>query len=174
MDSGISVLAYSIGMYMKLFVIILTLGISFTVSAQRNDHVFESRYVQKAPVYLMGDDSAGRYYFHHFPGMDSLLPKAIAYGDTLKYLRVYFSFVIDKYGLITEPHFIRIASTRYAQSKNAKTVNYFLQDEAYYEKAIKQMLRKMGFWKPALQNGIPVSCRIEEYLQFWVGITPPL
>lgn len=152
----------------------LILSTSSTVFGQRNDHVFESRYVQRIPFYPMGDDSAGRYYFHHFPGMDSLLPKAIANGDTLKYFRVYFSFVIDKYGLITEPHFIRIASTRYAQSRNAKTVNYFLQDEWYYEKAIKQMLRKMGFWKPALQNGIPVSCRVEEYFQFWLGITQPL
>ncbi len=152
----------------------LILSTSSTVFGQRNDHVFEARYVQKPPVYPMGDDSAGRYYFHHFPGMDSLLPKAISNGDTLKYFRVYFSFVIDKYGLITEPHFIRIATTRYAQSRNAKTVNYFLQDEWYYEKAIKQMLRKMGFWKPALQNGIPVSCRVEEYFQFWVGITAPL
>jgi hypothetical protein len=154
---------------MRVLAILLILGMSSTISGQRYDHVYALRYVQQAPVYPMGIDSAKRYYFNHFPGMDSLLPKAITNGDTLKYIRVYFSFVIDKYGLITEPHFIRIASTRYAQSLNARTANYFFEDEFYYEKAIKQMLRKMGFWKPALQNGIPVSCRIEDYFQFWVG-----
>ena len=157
---------------MRLFIIWLVLGISSTISGQRYGHVYESRYVQQPPLYPMGIDSARRYYFQHFSGMDSLLPKAIANGDTSKYLRVYFSFVVDKYGLITEPHFIRIASTRYAQSLNAKTVIYFLEDELYYEKAIKQILRKMGSWKPAMKDGVSVSCRVEDYFQFWLGITP--
>jgi hypothetical protein len=38
---------------------------------------------------------------------------------------------------------------------------------------IKQMLRKMGSWKPAIQEGIPVNCRVEDYFQFWVGTTLP-
>ena len=157
---------------MRLFLIILMSVSSVIIFGQRNDRVYESRYIQQAPVYPKGIDSARRYYYHHFTGMDSLLSKAIAYGDTLKYLRVYFSFVIDQYGLITEPHFIRIASTRYAQSLHAKTVLYFLNDEPYYEKAVKQMLRKMGSWKAGLQDGVPVSCRVEDYFQFWLGITP--
>ena len=157
---------------MRLFLIILLSVSSVVILGQRYDRVYESRYIQQAPVYPKGIDSARRYYFHHFTGMDSLLSKAIVYGDTLKYLRVYFSFVIDKYGLITEPHFIRIASTRYAQSLHAKTVLYFLNDEPYYEKAVKQMLQKMGSWKAALQDGVPVSCRVEDYFQFWLGITP--
>ena len=160
---------------MRLFLIMLMSVSSVVILGQRYDRVYESRYIQQAPVYPKGIDSARRYYFHHFTGMDSLLSKAIVYGDTLKYLRVYFSFVIDKYGLITEPHFIRIASTRYAQSLNAKTVNYFSADELYYEKAIKQMLRKMDSWKPALYKGVPVSCRMEDYFQFWAGMGgPPL
>lgn len=167
---------------MRSFFLTVLLGAALTAFSQKNryprngwyDRIFEYRYVQQPPFYPMGVDSCRRYYFNHFQGMDSLLNKATAYGDTLKYLRVYFSFVIDKYGLITDPHFIRIASTRYSKSLYAKTVLYFTEDDSYYEKAVKQMLRKMGSWKPAMQNGVPVSCRIEDYFQFWLGITPPI
>ena len=167
---------------MRLFIFMLMLGSTvpgFTQTKQGGSYnwyhkVFESRFVQQPPLYTMGIDSARRYYFNHFSGIDSVTNKAVAYGDTLKYLRVYFSFVIDKYGFITDPHFTRIASTRYAKSINAKTVLYFIDDEMYYEKVIKQMLRKMSSWKPALQDGIPVTCRVEDYFEIWIGITPPL
>jgi hypothetical protein len=35
------------------------------------------------------------------------------------------------------------------------------------------MIGKMPFWKPGLQNGVPVDSRVEDFLQFWVGINPP-
>ena len=167
---------------MRFYIFIFFGCLNYTGFAQTNsfrpnntyNKVFESRYVQQPPVFTMGADSAGSYYFKHFPAADSILLKAVAYGDTAKYLRIYFSFVVDKYGFITEPHFIRIASTRYAKSLYAKTLLYFLDDEMYYEKAIKQMLRKMNGWKPAMQNGTAVACRIEEYFQFWIGINQPL
>lgn len=97
--------------------------------------------------------------------MDSLISKAVAHGDTAKYLRIYFSFVVDKYGFFTDTHFIRAASTRYAKSFTAKTITY-IGNEAYYEKLVKEMLRKMSPWKPALKDGVPVSCRIVDYFQF--------
>jgi hypothetical protein len=31
----------------------------------------------------------------------------------------------------------------------------------------------MSFWKPGLYNGVPVNCRVKDYLQFWVGINLP-
>lgn len=166
---------------MRLFFLTVSVLATLTVFSQKNryprndgyDRIFEYRYMQQPPFYPMGVDSCRRYYFNHFQGMDSLLKKVTAYGDTMKYLRLYFSFVIDKYGLITDPHFIRVASTRYSKSLNAKTVLYFQEDSIYYEKAVKQMLRKMGSWKPAMQDGVPVSCRMEDYFQFWMGITQP-
>ncbi len=97
--------------------------------------------------------------------MDSLVSKAVAHGDTAKYLRVYFTFVVDKYGFLSAPDFIRIATTRYAKSFTAKTVTY-IGGDAYFEKLIKEMLRKMDPWKPALKDGVPVSCRVEDYFQF--------
>lgn len=167
---------------MRLYISILFGCLGYTGLAQTNsfrqnstdNKVFESRYVQQLPVFCMGADSARNYYFKHFPATDSILIKAVSYGDTAKYLRIYFSFVVDKYGFITDPHFIRIASTRYAKSLYAKTVFYFLEDEIYYEKAIKQMLRKMNGWKPALQNGTAVACRVEDFFEFWIGMNPSL
>ena len=167
---------------MRLFIFMFLSGLTVTGFSQIKPgagnnwyhKIFESRYVQQLPVYAMGVDSARRYYFNHFSAIDSLLKKSIAHGDTVKYLRVYFSFVIDKYGFITDPHFIRIASTRYAKSLNAKTVLYFIDDDMYYEKVVKQMLRKMSSWKPAMQDGIPVACRVEDYFEIWIGLSPPL
>lgn len=127
--------------------------------------IYETRYVQQPPVYPMGIDSCRRYYFSHFGGMDSIVLKVVAHGDTAKYLRVYFSFVVDKYGFLSAPHFTRTASTRYAKSVTAKTITY-IGNEVYYDKLIKEMLRKMAPWKPALKDGVPVSCRVEDYFQF--------
>ncbi len=165
---------------MRLFFLLLFPVLSVTCFSQTNtrnlwyDRIFDSRYVQQASVFIMGVDSARHYYFNQFPGMDSLLYKAIAHADTAKYLRVYFSFVVNKYGLISGPHFIRIATTRYAKSYHAKTVIYFLEDVPYYEKAVKQMLRRMEGWKPAMQDGVTVNCSMQDYFQFWVGISPPV
>jgi hypothetical protein len=114
-----------------------------------------------------------RFYFSHFEGFDSVLTKAIDRGDTAKYIRVYFSFVIDKNGTPYDGHFERIASTEYAKADNPRTIKYFSEDKKYYEKLIKEMVSKMTFWKPALQNAVPVDCKIIDYIQFWVGINPP-
>jgi hypothetical protein len=66
-----------------------------------------------------------------------------------------------------------MASTQYARGESARTIRYFSEDRKYYDKRIADMIGKMPFWKPGLQNGVPVDSRVEDFLQFWVGINPP-
>lgn len=154
-----------------------------TVTAQGNrtvalaksnySRLFEARYVQKPPQYPFGADSCKRFYYAIFGGFDSVLSKVIEQGDTAKYIRVYFSFIVDKNGSPYEGRFERIAGTTYARGESARTLTYFSEDRKYYNKLIAAMVARMPFWKPALQNGIPVDCRVNDFLQFWVGINPP-
>ena len=166
---------------MKILLSILLLMISFDLASQRTitkrnefySQVFEARFVQIPPAFASGPDSCKRFYFTHFSGFDSLLAIAVVKGDTAKYLRVYFSFIVDKNGVIYDAHFIRIASTQYIKSAGAKTISHFFEDADYYEKIVKQMLLSMPLWKPSKQDGVPVACRVEDYLQFWVGLAAP-
>ncbi|TAJ51488.1 MAG: hypothetical protein EPO58_12620, partial [Chitinophagaceae bacterium] len=134
--------------------------------------LFEAKYMQKPPQYPFGADSCKRFYFASFGGFDSVLSKVIERGDTAKYIRVYFSFIVDKNGAPYEGRFERMASTQYARGESAKTIRYFSDDRKYYDKQIADMIGKMPFWKPGLQNGVPVDSRVEDFLQFWVGINP--
>ena len=99
------------------------------------------------------------------------MASAVNRGDTAKYVRVYFSFIVDKYGLVYDTHFLRIASTQYAKSAGAKVLSYFFENRHYYGKIIQQMLLDIPLWKPAIRNGITVACRVEDYLQFWIGLS---
>ncbi|MGL1180882.1 hypothetical protein ACSTLD_24525, partial [Vibrio parahaemolyticus] len=65
------------------------------------------------PIFPYGVDSIRRYYYNHFDGFDSLLSKAIQYGDTARYIRVYFEFVINNYGNASEAKFLRVAATQH-------------------------------------------------------------
>jgi hypothetical protein len=155
---------------MKLFfVCLLVIGVS-QANGQGNK-VYDAKYLQVPPVFPFGIDSCQRFYFTHFKGFDNVLDKVIANGDTAKYIRVYFSFIIDKHGTAYNAHFDKIASTRYAKSVTVRPIRYF--NSQYYEKVIKYMIAKIPFWKPALLNGIPVDCRVEDYIQFWVGANIP-
>jgi len=166
---------------MKILAGILLLMISSEAAPQRtitkrNDfynQVFETRFVQIPPAFASGPNSCKRFYFSHFSGFDSLLAHVVAKGDTAKYLRVYFSFIVDKNGVVYDAHFMRAASTQYAGSAGAKTIRYFFEDAEYYERMIKQMILAIPLWKPAFEDGVPVACRVEDYLQFWVGLAPP-
>lgn len=135
--------------------------------------IFNARTMEKPPVFPLGRDSCKRFYFAHFEGFDSVLTKTVERGDTAKYIRVYFSFVIDRNGAPYDAHFERIASTQYARSDGAKTIKYFSDDKEYYDGIIKSMNAKMPFWKPGLYNNVPVEARVEDYIQFWVGLVPP-
>src|ERR1700741_845065 len=68
--------------------------------------VQDAKRMQKPPIFPYGIDSLQRFYFSHFAGFDSILTKAINHGDTAKYIRVYFSFVVDRDGAVTGAHFI--------------------------------------------------------------------
>jgi len=166
---------------MKIITVVILLMISLETISQRTiakqnefyNQVFETKFVQIPPAFASGPDSCRRFYFAHFNGFNNLLAYTVAIGDTARYLRIYFSFIVDKNGLVYDAHFMRIASTRYAGSVGAKTISYFFEEAAYYEKTVKQMLLAMPLWKPAVKDGVPVACRVETYLQFWVGLAPP-
>ncbi len=135
--------------------------------------IFDAKTMAKPPVYPYGPDSCKRYYFSHFTGFDSVLTKAVENGDTAKFIRVYFSFTVDTKGTPYDGRFDRIAGTTSYKSKDAKTIKYFNDNKKYYEMLIKQMIAKMAAWKPGLYNDVQVECKIEDFIQFWVGINPP-
>jgi hypothetical protein len=155
---------------MKIFV--FAVMVFFPNYYLQTNKIYEARYLQSPPVFPFGTDSCQRFYFTHFKGIDSVLYKTGANGDTAKYIRVCFSFVVDKYGSAYDAHFEKMASTQYEKSVTARTLKYFSATE-YYQRLIKNMMDKMPLWKPALLNGRAVDCRINEYLQFWVGTRPP-
>jgi len=138
-----------------------------------NDKVYEAKYMQKPPLFPPGRDSLRNFYFNHFPAFDTVLQLAVKKGDTAKYLRIYFSFNIDEQGYVYDTEFERVASTRSATTEGAKLIAYFLDIRSYLNQAVKQMLDKMPAWKPGLQSGRPVRVHCEDFLQFWVGLTPP-
>jgi hypothetical protein len=168
---------------MKNILFFMGLFLAIPALAQRNTNaalaessysrLFEAKYLQKPPQFPFGADSCRRFYFANFGGFDSVLSKVIERGDTSKYIRVYFSFIVDKNGAPYDGRFERMASTQYARGESAKTIRYFSEDRKYYDKRIADMIGKMPFWKPGLQNGVPVDSRVEDFLQFWVGINPP-
>lgn len=173
---------------MKKLTLVLFICVSSKIFSQRTlqptthviyGEVFNAKKMQRPPIFPFGADSCLHFYFSHFEGLDSVLTKAIANGDTAKYIRVYFSFIVERNGMPVEPHFIRVASTQYAKSENARTIPYFMADKDYYEEVIKKMIQKMTFWKPGLANVrysnvmVAADARVEDYIQFWVGINPP-
>jgi hypothetical protein len=166
---------------MKIFLSFLFCLSVFLVGAQRSGSrfVMDARNLQKPPVFPMGRDSLQRFYFSHFAGFDSLLTSAINHGDTGRYIRVYFTYVVDENGATYDPQFTLIGSTRYGKSAGVKPIEHFKADQAYYQSVIKDMIRHMPFWKPALvpiRNAdvmIPGAARVTDFIQFWVGINPP-
>ncbi len=166
---------------MKAIFFLLLMHANIYVLAQSNQNapktvqtkIFDYRYVQLPPLFPHGVDSCKRFYFTHFSALDSLLFYAILYGDTLKYVRVYFNFEIDQYGFLFDPKLLKVGVTRYPQSFKTNDAGYLAENAGYLEKAIKRMLKKMPLWKPALQYGVPVRCKVEDYFQFWVGDKPP-
>jgi len=115
-----------------------------------------------------------RVYYRGFPAFDSLIGKCIRMGDTNKYIRVYFSFIVDAQGICYEPKFYKITSTRSKVANKSSAIKYFFEDKKLYQDAIKQMLFTMPFWRPGLQTGIPVSAIVEDYFQFWIGPDEPV
>jgi hypothetical protein len=161
---------------MQVWIIFLLLFFSGKVQSQQMFHnrVFTVNELEKPPLYPFGTDSCNRFYLSHFDGFDTVLTKTIEKGDTAKYIRVYFSFVIANDGSIYDPHFEGIGSTRYLKSKSIFKLKYFNANKQYFDRLIKQMMAKMTFWKPGLYRGSRVDCKVIDYIQFWVGINPPV
>jgi hypothetical protein len=160
---------------MQVWIILLLLFYSGNALSQRilNNRIFTVNDIEKPPLYPFGNDSCHRFYLSHFDGFDTVLTKTIERGDTAKYIRVYFSFVIADDGSIYDPHFERVGSTRYIKSRNIFELKYFNSNKKYFDQVIKQMMAKMTFWKPGLYRGSMVDCKVIDYMQFWVGINPP-
>jgi hypothetical protein len=135
-------------------------------------NIFDYDYVEKKPVFVAGKDSLRSFYLSHFTAYDSLVSQAILKGDTAKYIRVHFEYIIDDNGIPYNPAFNYIGSTRYAHSNGDKKIKYLNNLKEYFDKAIKQMIYKMPNWRPALQNNVRVRCKVEDYFQFWLGINP--
>ena len=137
------------------------------------NRVFEARYMERPPVFAMGKDSLKRYYFNHFSVFDTVISKAVANGDTAKYLRIYFSFNVDESGFVYDPKFERVASTRSAVTESAKTIRYFNEIKDVLQQAVSSMLLKISGWRPGVENGQPVKTLNYDYVQFWVGLSAP-
>lgn len=146
--------------------------VSYSQSSYYN-RIFEAKYMNKPPVFAYGKDSLKRFYFNHFSAFDTIINKAVQNGDTAKYLRIYFSFYIDERGFVYEPKFERVASTRSAVTESAKTIRHFSDMKNELQEAVKNMLLKMSAWRPGVENGQPVKTLNYDYMQFWVGLTPP-
>jgi len=146
--------------------------VSYSQSSYYN-RTFEAKYMNNPPVFAYGKDSLKRFYFSQFGAFDTVINKAVQNGDTAKYLRIYFSFCIDESGFVYEPKFERVASTRSAVTESAKTIRHFNDMKDVLQNVIKEMLLKMSAWRPGVENGQPVKTLNYDYMQFWVGLTPP-
>lgn len=131
--------------------------------------VYNAKSITHPPLFPFGFDSCQRYYYYHCEGLDSLLLLLQLKGDTAKFIRLHFSFVIDYRGLLNDPRFLRVSATSYAGSNYSRTLTYFSNYQGFFQKMIQRMLLPMPFWKPGLLNGLPVYARVEDYIQFWIG-----
>ncbi len=143
-----------------------------TAGKQYYNRLFEYDFVERKPIFPYTADSLRSFYLSHFTAFDSLLSRCVERGDTGKYIRVHFEFIIDQNGVAYDPKFIYIGSTRYKSGSGDKKIKYFDDLKSYFNDAIKPMIKKMPTWRPALQNNVRVDCRKEDYFQFWLGLTP--
>jgi hypothetical protein len=169
---------------MKKFLLLLLISLgSLPIFAQQNEEatfgssfynkIFDEDYVERKPVFRYTKDSLMNFYLANFNGYDTLLNKAIDNGDTAKYIRVHFEYVIDVNGVPYQPKFKYVGSTKYSSGSGDKKLKYFDASKDFFNKAIKDMLLHLPSWRPALQNNKIVDCRHEDYFQLWVGINPP-
>ncbi len=163
---------------MKKLITAACILISINAFTQRPNpyfnQIFDAKYMDRPPVFVAGKDSLQRVYYRNFPAFDSLITKCIEHGDTNKYIRIHFSYVIDKSGAPYESDFEKITSTPSKAVTKSKFVKYFADDKKFYKEAVKQMIYKMPLWKPGSQNGVAVNARVEDYLQIWVGAEEPI
>ncbi|MDE3253102.1 MAG: hypothetical protein KGO92_09880 [Bacteroidota bacterium] len=137
--------------------------------------VYQAKTLSHPPLFPFGSDSCQRFYYYHCDGLDSLLQLVQQKGDTAKYIRLHFSFVIDQRGVLSDPRFLRVSATLYAGSNFSRTLTYFSGHHRFFQKMIQRMLLSMPLWNPGLLDTSPVNARVEDYIQFWIGKSlPPL
>lgn len=134
--------------------------------------IYEYNYVENKPIYQGIRDSLNDRYISQFFGFDSLATRCINNGDTAKYIRVHFEFIVDQYGIPYDGTFDYVGSTRYSSSNGDKKLKYFDDLKDYFNRVIKKMIKYAPIFKPAIQNNVPVSCYVKDYFQFWLGINP--
>jgi hypothetical protein len=134
--------------------------------------IYDYDFVERKPIFIAGKDSLNKVYLGYFTGFDSLAVRCIDKGDTAKYIRVHFEFVIDENGTPYDGKFSYIGTTRYGSSSGDKKVKYFDDLKEYFNGAIKKMIQYIPSWRPAMQNNIRVSCFVKDSFQFWLGINP--
>lgn len=156
-----------------LFLLVIDLNAQRLNNYRESQTLYRSAYLDHPAVYLMGKDSCQRFYFTHFTGFDSLLQMLVRHGDTAKFIRLHFSFVIDKHGVLSDAHFKKIAATAYGKSRSDRELIYFRNNRNYWKRLVKRMLATIGFWKPGLLNGKPVDAVVDDYMQFWIGLNLP-
>ena len=76
-----------------------------TVGTQFYKRLFEYDFVERKPIFPFTADSLRNFYLSHFTGFDSLITKCIERGDTAKYIRVHFEFVLDEISAVLKPIF---------------------------------------------------------------------
>ncbi len=134
--------------------------------------IYNYDYVERKPIFIAGKDSLNNIYLSYFTGFDSLAMRCIEKGDTAKYIRVHFEFVVDENGTPYDGKFSYVGTTRYGSSNGDRKVKYFDDIKGYFNDAIKKMIKYIPSWKPAMQNSVRVSCLVKDYFQFWLGINP--
>ena len=144
-----------------------------TAGKQFYNKLFDYDFVERKPIFPFTADSLRNFYLSHFTAFDSLIGRCIERGDTAKYIRVHFEFILDESGVAYDPKFLFVGSIRYKSGSSDKKIKYFDDLKTYFNDATKQMIKMMPSWRPALQNNVRVNCRKEDFFQFWLGINPP-
>lgn len=141
-------------------------------AGQAYNRLYEYNFVERKPIFRYSKDTLQNFYVANFIGIDSLASYCIEKGDTAKYIRVNFEFIIDENGTPYDGNFLSIGTTKYAGSSGFSKIKYVDNLKEYFDKAIKQMVRKIPNWYPAMQNNVRVNCIVKDYFQFWLGINP--
>jgi hypothetical protein len=147
-------------------------GRGFNTENQVNNRIYNANYVEKKPFFKGGQDSLNNLYLQYFQGFDSLVARCVDKGDTAKYIRVHFQFVVDNMGTLYDAKFTYVGSTRYRASSGDKKIKYFDDLKPYFENNVKNMISHIPAWVPALHAGMRVACTVEDYFQLWLGTQP--
>lgn len=164
--------------YLITALLLLTAGVRaqdrMVQQSTMNSAVYNAQYMDRPPVFGPGEDSLSRLFFKRFSQWERLIGKAVENGDTAKYLRVNFSYLIDRDGTPYDGRFVSVTSTRYPRARAGKGIRYLSESREELQQAVKSMLSFVPQrWTPGLMSGRPVRSLREDYIQIWVGLSDP-